>query len=437
MKTFIDCHCHIFNLTDIPLYESINGMLNVNVVKKLVLSIGGSSLIGIGRLDDFIGKKVEEKEAFIRYFERDLRDTIVKFDKHLLETITETDSEILITPLIMDFDCINGVEQNSLKKSNLELQTERLVSAIKESDTKIKICPFIGYDLRKLILKQDPITKEYLEKDYLSKEESAERLDKFKILYKEYASKSKRTSIKELENGEILGIKLYPPIGFNPYPKNEKKKNKYIEFYKWCMKEDIPITVHCQKGSYNADLKQKLINDVTDPKNWERLMRKEKLDKLRINFAHFGGEDGVEDMIEAWYEKPFKQIDKNSWTYTIIQLLKNYDNTYSDLSAYNYGKAKWYDLKGRLDDYSENLKKVFEYDEKGKFGKKGHKLEDKILWGSDVPMVISDKSYGGKYKNYYQKFEDVINECDFTEDHKKKIINKITNINSKKFLKLK
>lgn len=199
MKTFIDCHCHIFNLTDIPLYESINGALNVNVINKLTLNIGGGVLGGTGRLDDFIEKKVKEKVDFIRYFERDLRDTIIKFEKHLLDTITEKPSEILITPLIMDFDCIEGIEQNSLANSNLELQTQRLVNAIKMSNTKIKICPFIGYDLRKLILKQDPKTKEYLDYPYLSKDESAKKLEKFKDLYKDYSSKSKKRTICVLQ----------------------------------------------------------------------------------------------------------------------------------------------------------------------------------------------------------------------------------------------
>ena len=431
MKNFIDCHCHIFNLIDIPLYASINGSLNVNVIKKLELTFLGIFVEGIGKLDDF----VESKENFIRFFERDLRDTIIRFDKHLLETVTEKDSEILITPLIMDFDCISGIETNSLGMSNLELQTKRLVEAIKITDTKIKICPFIGYDLRKLILKKDSKNKKYLEDSYLSKNESAKELEKFKKLYETYSSKSEKRTIKELEKGEILGIKLYPPIGFNPYPKDKIKRESYMEFYKWCISEDIPITVHCQKGSYGADNQKKVINNFTNPINWLNLFEQNpELHNLRINFAHFGGEDGVEDMIESWYENPFKKVDKNSWTYTIIQLLKNYENTYSDLAAYSYGKGK---IIKHFDNYSKNLSKVFEYDEEKKFGDGKYKLKDKLLWGSDVPMIISDKSYGNKYSTYYRNFEKAINICDFTSDEKQKIIDNMTDKNPKKFLKLK
>jgi len=105
-------------------------------------------------------------------------------------------------------------------------------------------------------------------------------------------------------------------------------------------------------------------------------------------------------------------IDKNSWTYTIIKLLQKYPNTYSDISAYNYGKDK-------LNDFSNNLKKVIELDYKGKFKEGKFKLSDKLLWGSDVPMVLSDECYEGHYKNYFSKFEKVVNSANISDLDKK------------------
>lgn len=99
---------------------------------------------------------------------------------------------------------------------------------------KIKICPFIGFDLRKL---DDENGLEYI-----------------KNLWEKYSDKkNKNAPIDKLISGKVLGIKIYPPIGFSPYPSNKLYRKKYLEFYKWCCKEDIPLTVHCQEGSFNID----------------------------------------------------------------------------------------------------------------------------------------------------------------------------------------
>ena len=80
----------------------------------------------------------------------------------------------------MDFDCIKEVEQNSRFDSNLELQTTRLITAIKntrervEKGSNVKICPFIGFDLRKLL----PIDEEG---ELLDKNESIKELEKLLI----------------------------------------------------------------------------------------------------------------------------------------------------------------------------------------------------------------------------------------------------------------
>lgn len=371
MKEFIDCHCHIFNIVDVPLYATLNGQLNVNSINKLKASLGGA----FGLADNI----VRRNEDFIRFFERSLPSSIKKFEKHLNNLVKDEESEILITPLIMDFDCIENVEPNDLNFSNLELQTKRLQDTIRELDAKeclkIKIYPFIGFDLRKLILSRDPFSKQFKNyKPHLTNKELNKNLEDFKTLWKKYSTQS------ELKNGDILGIKLYPPIGFNPYPDNEEIKKIYRKFYQWCVKEDIPITVHCQKGSYSAAKNQDQINKFADPKNWLKLFENEStLQDLRINFAHFGGDDGVEDMIDGFSRK---KIDKSSWTYTIIKLLKTYKNTYSDISAYDYGRRgqKKSSSSGvRLDisrayDFSDNLKRVIEYDYNNIFDQKVKKI---------------------------------------------------------------
>ncbi len=405
MKEFIDSHCHIFNIVDIPLYETIQGKVNFNTFSKLFLGTAvplAGALYGTSKI-----KEIEKKKDFIKFFERSLKDSIFKFEKHLLD-LTGDNTDILITPLIIDFDSVKEKED---KFSNLEAQTKRLLNAINESapELKIKICPFIGFDLRKLIL--------------------ADGLKQIQNLWKTYGfSPQKNTTIKDIKNGSILGIKLYPPMGFNPYP--SKNRERYLEFYRWCVKEEIPITVHCQEGSYGGSSTKKDIKNYTSPLNWLKLFNDNpELHNLNVNFAHFGGEDGVEDMLD-----PLKiwvgGIDENSWTYTIIKLLQKYPNTYSDISGYNYGKDK-------LNDFSKNLKKVIEFDYKGKFTEGEFRLKDKLLWGSDVPMVLSDQCYEAHYKNYFNKFERVVHSANISDRHKKEFLENLTMNNPKEFLNLK
>jgi predicted TIM-barrel fold metal-dependent hydrolase len=232
--------------------------------------------------------------------------------------------------------------------------------------------------------------------------------------------------IDNLVSGRLLGIKIYPPIGFNPCPATLPQT--YSDFYTWCCANDIPLTVHCQTGSYSAGKEGSKVAENTNPINWRNLLQQPQFNTLRINFAHFGGETGTEEMFQR------RDYNTNSWTYTIIELLKNYPNTYADLSAYDYSSGK----------HRKNLRTIFELDVAGAFGP-GHALADKLLWGSDVPMVISDKSYRRNHKSdgiseytaYLKGFTDTINSSTvLSEIDKSTIINKLTEVNPKRFLRI-
>ncbi len=133
----------------------------------------------------------------------------------------------------------------------------------------------------------------------------------------------------------------------------------------------------------------------------------------------------------------FNSIDENSWTYRIIKLLKKYPNTYADISAYDYSKKK----------HQKTLVKIFEMDDKGNFDSEGsYPLVDKLLWGSDVPMVISDESYCQKeeekqreshYKFYIESFIKTIYSSDTLSSQQKEfIIGNLTERNPKRFLRI-
>ena len=196
------------------------------------------------------------------------------------------------------------------------------------------------------------------------------------------------------------------------------------------MEQDIPITTHCQTGSFAVGSEKKRLKQHTTPKNSRRLMRRPEFGGLRINFAHMGGESGTDDMFE-----PFR-IDKDSWTWIIIELLKKHPNTYADLSAYDYS----------TDEHRRDLMKVFEKDARGEWNRLGpHALADKVTRGSDVPLVISDKSYRenqragntSRYRHYIGSFINTVNASKKLEAvQKQSLIVNLTETNPARFLGL-
>ena len=381
---FVDCHCHLFNIVDIPLYATLQGKVEMGTLKRLVgsFAVGGALLAGVG--DNIL----EGKEEFIRFFERSIEDNIKWLSLQVRNTAP--DKNILMTPLVMDFDPVHQVSDSSLNEPTVEDQLNRLLTAIhntKNSCHNVSFCPFIGFDLRKL-------------------DEPKEKIGLLKMqeLWKTYGTTSKERSTEPLKSGSVFGIKLYPPIGFNPNPLENDKKKRYIEFYEWCCKENIPLTTHCQgaSGSFSVGKKSRVVNKITHGKNWWHLFETNpEIKNLRINFAHFGGEEGIEDLID-WLG-----VDKDSWTFYLIKLLKKFPNTYADISAYDFSDS----------DACENLIKLLEKDAEGSFNEEGkYELSGKLLWGSDVPMVISSNAYrkGGskngisEYKHLYRKFEETV-----------------------------
>ena len=403
MKSFIDCHCHAFNFVDMPMYLTLTDKVKVGTIGRLKAAVG--MLIYLPQLllnKNFLKNKLEAHKEFILFFERGLQKNVEMILKEIHNHLGQpTDTEILITPLVMDFDILLEQEMPAQvgKEPCVREQFKRLEYAISAIDfqdfANMKVCPFIGFDLRKL------------------RKTDKNRLVNFQKFWKDNNTLGK-DGISQLESGKLLGIKLYPPIGFNPNPKN--LPDQYKEFYKWCCKDKIPLTVHCQKGSYSAGKEKENLDKNTTPANWKRLLLRDEFKELRINFAHFGGETGADDMFE-----PFR-TDKKSWTYILIELLKKYPNTYADISAYDYSKKE----------HRNNLVKIFEKDAEGDFDNNGpnYKLVDKLLWGSDVPMVISDKSYRqghtnkgkSEYTYYFQGFTSAINASKKLNDQQKETI---------------
>lgn len=404
---FIDCHHHMFTIADIPIYQTIKQAAhdNITLPKKMLIPLL-SFYLPIVNAD----KKVERLEKFMRFFEHEQDENVKQMVNEILELIDDegvplfkfTTEEVLLTPLILDIDLGGGV-------SKLASQVKRLSDAIKQiNPTRVKILPFLGIDPRR---------------------------NDFSNWLSLITPLSRRGGYSNSENGDFIGVKLYPSLGFNP--------KDHINFCREISARDLPVTVHCQQGSL------KLVDDADDlnnPRNWQIVLKKMENDdkKLIINFAHFGSEDEVAATIEfkerdyipppPRWEYDGHSINTDTWTYQIIRMLKKYPKTFSDLSAFDFSNSR----------ATAALHWLIHLDRNGQFGSEGdYLLEDKLLWGTDYPMTL--KVGNITYTKLFTEFINAISRNDYnifpypplmTEFDAGALIKKIVNINPKNFLGL-
>ncbi|ACM21534.1 hypothetical protein Geob_3191 [Geotalea daltonii FRC-32] len=377
---FIDCHCHMFTIADIPLYQSVftfvgeKDKLHKKLIFPFVFPFAGVLLPIVN-----LKKIVQSNEKFIRFFECEPGENVVPLCKEINTFLDSPDfptslgniDEVILTPLVMDFDKGGGVEK-------LRGQVRRLSKAIEANKSqRVKILPFVGIDPRRA--DQLEILKE---KEF---ETSFAQLNGWK-------------NPAGLASGIYLGVKLYPPLGFNV--------RDFSPFYKELCKRQWPVTVHCQKDSFRLCPDAE---DYTNPRNWEEVFKAGDPDihNLRINFAHFGGEDGIADT--AWFEKApqddgsylyenfFQRLRESSWTASLIRLLKNYPNTYADVAAFDFTRRE------SIAAFLWILHKDKEGHFPGNYG-----LEDKLLWGTDYPMTLEDKktTYATMFHGFFKGLKD-------------------------------
>ena len=372
---FVDAHCHLFNIVDVPLYEAIQGNIEMGTIKKLLAALA----VGSGTIDP--SSLVKDQRNFIRFFERDIAANIKWLKAQLSVAVAGTNKasdilkaygyskkRIVITPLILDFE-------ENLKLTEIgsdvscKLQFKRLVEAINAAassePTNVEIYPFAGFALNKLDGPNGP-----------------QKLEDFKMWWNEngldatarYQGRDKPLSA----NGKAIGIKLYPPLGFNPYPTEAANRNRYLGFFHWCAENDIPITVHCQESSFSTTGDSSTISSRTHPINWLKLLKENPgLSELRINFGHFGGSAQLCKMMTGG-----DAGNSKNWTSIICQILCTYPNAYADISAFGLQEPETCKSLSILLGIADNSP-LANY----------QALRNKVIWGSDVPMVISSPSF--------------------------------------------
>lgn len=344
------------------------------------------------------------------YFAVDDGDYLTK--KKAIKAFSEDEVRQAMAPLEI------GKDEQEKFNSFAEALREEVLNAVKEKQALSKIQPKgINLKIQEVEQSLDDVISEFEYADIkarIATQENAQvqltrgfrkQLKEIKELKNKYpetvfpffAVDPRRVGIADLleenlKNGTFAGVKLYPPLGYLPthpdlYP-----------IYDLCVKYNIPVTAHCSPGGFhtkykNKEMKTEILDKngnrktievipaegydfskcthekclyFADPNNWVEILEDKRYKNLRINLAHFGGEEQFDDYID-------EKTEKENWTAKIIKLIEKYDNVYTDLSYHlNLDKDKDKNI-------AKNLRYLIE---------KYDFLQNRLMFGTDFIMIL-------------------------------------------------
>lgn len=209
----------------------------------------------------------------------------------------------------------------------------------------------------------------------------------------------------------FVGVKLYTPSGFLPHSNKADHVRAYVSetyreklrrsckcsdekiiagsidealnrLYRLCNDHEIPIMTHSDRDAAKVS---KGTWVLSDPRNWETVL--ESCPKLKINFAHFGGDwlphDGT------------RYQTKNSWSSAIAGLMGRFKGrVFADLGLHLWPRGNS-GAKGQK--YEDHFKCLLRRPE----------VKNGLMYGSDWHMLYRYKNHDNYYKMFRQKMDNM------------------------------
>ncbi|MFA5654517.1 MAG: amidohydrolase family protein [Desulfomonilia bacterium] len=382
-KTFFDIHCHAMNLS----HPSLLGFVkNMNIDTLLFLN---SVPIVSTVLSKFIDTRLNRVMNLLSVMERDLGDVFLLMEKDMepfvhdgrIEICGSFYDRVVLTPLMMDFgykgmESYPGIHYRDLPKKPIVEQVIDLFNGIRKYARTsglnlFEIYPFLGINTRNYDMEGTSGSTGLpglLEKYFGSflPETLSERRARLLGAMGMFSG-----DIEHLRDYSFAGIKVYPPLGFDPWPADDSKELAKVEYlYEFCAARRIPITVHCSDGGYRTHKQAKAF---TDPEKWARVLSRHP--ELKLNLAHFGKQD------KAWGLFP-----KRQWQQAVIGLIAEYDHVYTDFSCCGFDEGFYARLSDAIHDQPSEI---------------GDKLRQRILFGTDFMINLL---WIDSYRNYLDIF---------------------------------
>lgn len=374
-----DCHMHVLPINHIPLSayldfaisngkeEAFAQMTTQNYVVDGILKKKGDAL-------NLVNAVERRPYAQMALYEDDLR---ASYDEKLSPLADENGitlagekknlhyDRLVLCPQIMDFNLPEklGTYYSDAPAHDIRTQAREILEGIgeykkKRPDGILEFRPFLGinplnYDLNYI--------QDLLDESFCAR----------KMLF------WKKT--------RFYGIKVYPPLGFDPNPDDLLLMEKCELLYTFCEEHKIPIVTHCDDQGFRV-LPMEESFKFTSPGRWAPVL--ERHPELYIDFAHFGqqyhkGGTGTKGLKEKFFggrsKNPFEAFREMNvyrqyeWQTEILALMIRYPNVYSDMSFGGSDKECWMNLKSVLDRAGDDERRIF---------------ESRILFGTDWPLNL-------------------------------------------------
>lgn len=161
-----------------------------------------------------------------------------------------------------------------------------------------------------------------------------------------------------LEHKGFRGIKLYPPLGYNPDDPTLRP------LYAFAAQHQIPVLTHCSRRGVKyrgGEFTDAQLDGLADPDRYLPIL--DRHPELPLCLAHFGGD-------QEWTKYLTDQSSSASWLAKILETLRSgrYPNLWTDISYTVFAQDGFLDLLSDL--LSEE------------------RVRERVLFGSDFYVVL-------------------------------------------------
>jgi predicted TIM-barrel fold metal-dependent hydrolase len=199
--------------------------------------------------------------------------------------------------------------------------------------------------------------------------------------WKKLAKAKQGRRFRDIPHNTFGGVKVYPPLGFDPWPDNPAERVKVEILYRFCEKHGVPVTTHCDDQGFRL-IPQEDSMRRTSPARWEAAL--DRFPELYLNFAHFGKQ----------YYKGLLFKQNIVWQEKIVELLIRYPHVYSDISFSGVSPDTWKDLQKLL----ETMKP-----------READRVSSKLLFGTDWPLSLwLSESASSCWRTFFESCPDTV-----------------------------
>lgn len=395
-KYFYDAHCHLMDFSQPDFFIYINELKNKFGEEAIRFLFSPDYIIDINnknaikKVANLFNVMSHSQAEILEMIENDLEGLFLKSRRTI--PIVQDDKitirnfkydKYVLTPLVMDFNVITNsykdLYYNTHKSKKVDHYADMLIKNIKKfykisPESRLEIYPFLGIN-----------TPAY------SVSEIKKFLNKY---FRDFSPKMGAT--KDTKSSSIFaGIKLYPPLGFDPWPEDDKERVKVRLIYKYAEENRIPITTHCDDGGFRV-IPPELAWKYTSPERYKEVLK--AYPNLKINFAHLGKQ----------YYRSLGIVRHNEWRQQIFKYMLEYPYVYSDLAFSGINQSFFKTINKEIADFKKKEQTV---------------IYNRIMFGSDFNICLPKIE---SYTEYIRVFEKSV----LTDD----AINKIGHINPERFL---